>query len=146
LLVDVTTKMLATNFPGLLNRSVALSEQADAGGVRRKVNPGSGRAHALALHRAFAAGRGGRRAERLRPGTDLGALADSSCLVAVLASNTVETQAKCLSGLQTGGLSSVSQLLAFANGAAVRHACPPDTPKPSLLREHICLSFVSYSS
>jgi IS4 transposase len=37
LLVDVTTEMLAANLTGLLNRSVALPEQADASGVRRKV-------------------------------------------------------------------------------------------------------------
>jgi hypothetical protein len=38
LLVDVATKVLADNLAALLNRSVALPEQADERGVKRKVN------------------------------------------------------------------------------------------------------------
>jgi hypothetical protein len=65
------------------------------------------RAHALALHRAFAAGRWGSRADRARLGTGIGALADSPCRGAIPTSNTVQTQAAPLPGLQTGSLSSV---------------------------------------
>jgi hypothetical protein len=38
LLVDVATKVLADNLAALLNRSVALPEQADERGVKRMVN------------------------------------------------------------------------------------------------------------
>jgi hypothetical protein len=63
LLVDVATKVLANNLAALLNRSVALPEPADEDGARRKVNRAQS-ARALALHRAFAADRRGRSADR----------------------------------------------------------------------------------
>ena len=59
LLVDVAPKVLADNLTALLNRSVALPEQADARGRDAQVQPRTGAVHAFALHRTFAARRGG---------------------------------------------------------------------------------------
>jgi len=64
LLVDVAAKLLADNLTALLNRSVALPEQADARGRDAQVQPRTGAVHAFALHRTFAARRGGHCANR----------------------------------------------------------------------------------